>query len=509
MAEQKHTVLFTNLYLGAFTGSELHVLELARAFQEHGWDVTCYTFVKAYPLQVRFEESGIKVVEYGEEEQLDAYYDVLYAQHHVVSDYLLAKFDIAFKHIIVSMLGPLNAHELPPSFAKDADLAVFVSEECRLAHAYAFEDSDCRVEVFPNYANNQYFHAKKTPAAALSAIGVISNHVPHELAELKQLLPEGVSIDYLGLNNCAIEVTPEVLSKYNLVVTIGRTVQCCMAMGIPVYCYDAFGGPGYLAPEMLDENARTNFSGRSHRVRLDPEELWKDITRGYVGCIGNLADLRLYAWEHFCFEKNFDDLLGVIESLPVKEPQRNPAQKTPAWQGKCSLLASSTREKTLKQFGFAEWRYGDCPDVECEVLSFRYRYNTLISFEPDKHNEQPLKRFDPDRNSCICNVITPGLSQSNANAHQDVDPVGSKDTFWHVDPIYRPNDAWAGGEVQFYVQPTQVGLGTMSYLAWSREMNRRLASAEAELRQKTRELSECTKALEQIHELASTHVEKD
>ena len=107
------SILFTNLLLGGRTGSELHVLELAQSFSTVGWDVTCYALVVAYPLQLEFNKAGVKLVEYGNEDQLEQKYDVLFTQHHVVSDYLLSNHDIAFRYLIASVLGANIPHDFP------------------------------------------------------------------------------------------------------------------------------------------------------------------------------------------------------------------------------------------------------------------------------------------------------------------------------------------------------------------------------------------------------------
>ncbi len=109
--ENKPSILFTNLFLAARSGSELHVLELAKAFLAKGWDVTCFSLVRAYPLQDLFAQVGIKVIRYGEEDQLADHYSVLYAQHHIVSDYLWGCTSITFDKVIVASLGPLAEHE--------------------------------------------------------------------------------------------------------------------------------------------------------------------------------------------------------------------------------------------------------------------------------------------------------------------------------------------------------------------------------------------------------------
>ena len=47
--------LITNLWLLTRTGSELHVLEVARALVRRGWEVTCYALLVGEPLLSRLE----------------------------------------------------------------------------------------------------------------------------------------------------------------------------------------------------------------------------------------------------------------------------------------------------------------------------------------------------------------------------------------------------------------------------------------------------------------------
>ena len=90
------TVLFTNLFCLARTGSELHILELAKSFVERGWRVTIYALVFGYPMQGELEAAGIKLIPFGEEEKLATSYDLLIAQHHLVSDYLWTNTNTTF-----------------------------------------------------------------------------------------------------------------------------------------------------------------------------------------------------------------------------------------------------------------------------------------------------------------------------------------------------------------------------------------------------------------------------
>lgn len=107
-------------------------------------------------------------------------------------------------------------------------------------------------------------------------------------------------------------VTPDLLCRYDVVITIGRTAQLCFASTTPLYCYDRFGGPGYLEPEEFEEAKRTNYSGRSNPKKLSAEELVEDLIRGYPDALGRLTLFREKAELEFsagviisnCFKKS-------------------------------------------------------------------------------------------------------------------------------------------------------------------------------------------------------------
>ena len=52
-------VLMTNLYFEKYSGSELHISEMARLFERKGYDVTIAVFRKAYPLMTEMRKLHI------------------------------------------------------------------------------------------------------------------------------------------------------------------------------------------------------------------------------------------------------------------------------------------------------------------------------------------------------------------------------------------------------------------------------------------------------------------
>ena len=232
----KPSILITNLSLCARTGSELHVLELARQFKASGWDVTCFTLVYAYPLKREFETSGIEVVEFGSEELLRDHYDVFFAQHHVVSEHIWNIGRISFGTVLISILGVVDQQEGLPRFWNSADGFVFVSEETRskVCDSYAI---DVPTLVFPNYAPKQFFSSmERVLPESPHRIAVFSNHPPEEILSLSSCHVSGdPTIDIFGTQTISVELTPQLLEQYDVVVSIGRTAQCCLALGIPFF----------------------------------------------------------------------------------------------------------------------------------------------------------------------------------------------------------------------------------------------------------------------------------
>lgn len=310
--EEKPSVLFTNLFLAARSGSELHVLELAKAFLAKGWDVTCYTLVFAYPLQDLFAQAGIKVIRFGEEELLADHYSVLYAQHHIVSDYLWNCTPVIFDKAVVSSLGPKAEHEKLPSFSKLASLQVFVSYETYECNH--IKNPKIPSFIFPNSADKLWFDTapnERLPKAP-KRIAIISNHIAQELLDFKAISDEVCCVDCYGYEGRSVEITPSLITSYDLVISIGRTVPLCFAARIPVYCYDIHGGPGYINPDTIECDSFFNFSGRSNPRKRSASELFNDIVSNYENAASHLDAMRQFAYEHFNFTSNFEKLYRTI-----------------------------------------------------------------------------------------------------------------------------------------------------------------------------------------------------
>ena len=115
----------------------------------------------------------------------------------------------------------------------------------------------------------------------------------------------------------------------------------CFASTTPLYCYDRFGGPGYLEPEEFEEAKRTNYSGRSNPKKLSAEELVEDLIRGYPDALGRLTLFREKAELEFSAGGYYKQLLQEVErARPVTTcGEMNDTDKV-----RCRILFAALRE---------------------------------------------------------------------------------------------------------------------------------------------------------------------
>lgn len=314
-------VLLTNLYFARYTGSELHVLEVARLFEKKGYEVTVAVFQKAYPL---LKQAGtINIVDCFREELKVQEYDIIWVQHYPVFDFLSSKYDLTYKKLIISKLSVINELEYLPVCVPEADMILCVSQECA---NQVREDigNDKRIKVFKNSVSEEFFTAgnEKREYAQIKKIAVISNHVPQELLELERVMGGHCKIDYIGLEYEPRFVDATLLQQYDLVITIGRTVQQCFAAKVPVYVYDYFGGPGYINDDNFALAEKNNFSGRGGFEKRSSTELKIDIEEKYKNNLNYLEKLNSIAKKEYSYTVNFDEIYSELMKGEVETIKR-------------------------------------------------------------------------------------------------------------------------------------------------------------------------------------------
>jgi len=161
---------------------------------------------------------------------------------------------------------------------------LFVSNESKDALIPYYKNlDDIDWSLFTNPAPTKFSNIKRKNNSKIKNILIVSNHPPTEIIKARKILNKsGIKTVLMGEINGDEHklIEPDFINKFDVVITIGKTVQYCMCAGIPVYIYDIFGGPGYLSDDNFILASDKNFSGRGFDQK-EPAVIVNDIQFGY------------------------------------------------------------------------------------------------------------------------------------------------------------------------------------------------------------------------------------
>jgi hypothetical protein len=329
-------------------------LELAEYFASQGARVIVATHAYGAPVSTNFESlADVEVIETSDPRLAQVLResppDLAWIQHSILPRELLLSAPavvFVFNHM---------SHILPAEFTMAADL------ENSLASAVVFESprsleihratgvydrvDPARLQVFGNPAPAA-FSAQSGRESATPRLLAVSNHIPPELAEALDELTADFDLTIIGsqleLGAKPQRVTADVLAEFDAVISIGKTVQYALVGGIPVYCYDHFGGPGWIDRANIEHSRWQNFSGRES-VTKPSEDIVREVRDGYPAARVEAALLREDWHRVFSLPERMEDLLGFIAAEPrsIESPT---AQQIQAQVNVQDAFASYVRE---------------------------------------------------------------------------------------------------------------------------------------------------------------------
>ena len=337
---QVERVLITNYYASNYAGSELITLDLAQTFKRWGKDVTVASICTGSPLIDHFHSSEIQIINLIESPQslLGQKFDLIWSHHWPVLGFCLHELEISTRYLILASLSPFEPLESLSIAANQAHGILFNSEEnLNYQKSELKYDLESFVQVFPNSLPPNWLEQSPdiSPKDHLQILGIVSNHIPAEISAMKSALEAtGVEVKTIGIEVGQTYVTPEWIDQLDAVITIGHTVQKAMSRGIPVYCYDRFGGPGWLTTANLERAAAFNYSGRCCNRQLSPTDLLNDIVQGYSSVQQDLESLRQFALQHYNLDEN---TVNVLNSLSQINREFDPKKLTKTERKLCQL----------------------------------------------------------------------------------------------------------------------------------------------------------------------------
>lgn len=295
-------ILITHPFLFDINGATNVALELAQYLQKSHAKVRVYTNVFENPIKQFFEKAKIQVDVASDNPRYHFKdFDYIWINSQTFPESLLmelsSKKELANLPTIIFM--HMSAHEncadeMPYIYKFEenlSSLSLFVSEEAFRANERYFETPP-KHDYYRNPAPTTYCSINKILKKPKKIL-VVSNHPCQEILEIrKPLAKKGIVVDYLGIvGDRYTMINEKILSRYDAVISIGKTVQYCLVSGIPVYIYDQFGGPGWLNNNNYLKTREKNFSGRGFQTKT-PEKIINELISNYQSAAAYHLDNR-------------------------------------------------------------------------------------------------------------------------------------------------------------------------------------------------------------------------
>ena len=316
--KNKSKILITNNTINNFSGSEIAVYDLAKEFLNLGFQVSIGAFKFDDPLKKLFNELDCDFIDFNKiDNSYDDKFDIIWGQHFTTIDKIFLETNISSNFTIYSSLSPYETLESPPLSAEKINLFLANSFETRnkLLDMGLTERS---IYVLPNPVAHDFFSHGQL-STELKKIAIVSNHIPSEIKEsIEYFKDNGFNIVLYGLEGVVEFITPSILKEFDAVITIGRTVQYCLAMGIPVYCYDRFGGCGWITSSNIEEASKFNFSGRCSNRKLTMNEIVNEIKKNYFIAKSSINSNREFAEKNYKLSNHLSYILNYVKSSSIQ-----------------------------------------------------------------------------------------------------------------------------------------------------------------------------------------------
>ena len=316
-------ILIANNHLKNLEGSELHCLELAEYFLSLDYVVEVAAFIVGKPMTGRFEELGITVKNLTSIQSKDTFYDLIWSHHKPVFYYLHMKLRVKSKFFAHQQLSPFVGLEFFPLFSDstiDPRLTFFSnSSETKSISLKQSNYSD--INVLNNSVPDIFYKTKTRDRKQIDKVAVISSHPPVEVRSAMRVMEkDSIKVDFFGKQDKVKTITPDLLTSYDLVITIGKTVQYCFASMTPVYNYDYHGGIGYIKPSDVPDLEFYNYSGRYPGLTKSPELLIFEIKQGYQNSLKYLKDLKDISTKRYKLDTQLKSYLEGLDLTSSPAP---------------------------------------------------------------------------------------------------------------------------------------------------------------------------------------------
>lgn len=318
----KRALVLTN-HLHAWAGSEILALEVSETLKKT-YDVSLVANVIAKEIHTECEKQEMTVSSDPSKFNL-CDFDFIWAQHLVAplcNGFVdLSAFDGSFNSVHLSPYEPFELASL--MYSKPLGANIVGNSQETLRKINSFYSKPLKTYNLNNATTENFIEEEMFPVGShksIKSILIVSNHIPEELASAAQLLMrQGIKITAFGMGQKNYKrLTKADIQAFDAIVTIGKTVQNSILARRPVYCYDRFGGPGYITQDNFELALSFNFSGRCCNRKLDAEQLSKEIILGYEMSCSHVNQLFELGSKLFSLERFLENLSRENTELKTK-----------------------------------------------------------------------------------------------------------------------------------------------------------------------------------------------
>ena len=261
-------VLILTNHLVELCGSEIQVLEIYKYFKERDHNISVYANILGDPIIEYFDKNDL--ITNLEQINLENI-NFIWSQHCMVArlfqNHIHKNIDLKLISVHLSPYEMMELCSLPYMKLLDCIYVANSKETKDKLVSLGIESNN--IFISNNCAPSKYLD-NSIKETKLNNILVVSNHLPQEMIEATNILSKDFNVNIIG-GKKAVLVTPELIKQYDMIITIGKTVQYGLLSNIPVYCYDHFGGPGFLNFENYEVAKYYNFSGRGFEKKTAQE----------------------------------------------------------------------------------------------------------------------------------------------------------------------------------------------------------------------------------------------
>jgi hypothetical protein len=293
-----------------FNGPSLIAADLATTLRAMGVEVTLAGWLTHAPYLEEVPALGGAIALAKDPRPLiGRSFDLVIAHGWRSAGFAMLECAVRFRHLVLCSFSSSVDGEAIFGLEGKADALLFAADRARDMQEASLAHCTAPRLIYRN-AVPRAWHLGGASPRALTHVGVVTNHLCPEVRDLIGLLQTaGIATSLVGRQGTAKLLDPATMDSFDAVVTIGHSVQKALARGVPVFCYDHFGGPGWITPGNIDHAEAQLFAGLA-ATRRPASALFEELVEGHPQALADAPGLRAIAHRRYLIEERLATILG-------------------------------------------------------------------------------------------------------------------------------------------------------------------------------------------------------